>query len=32
LTWLRSMVQRHRIACDTPGALDVCLAWVNAVR
>ena len=30
LTWLRSMAQRQRIACDAPDALDVCLRQVAA--
>jgi tRNA dimethylallyltransferase len=28
LTWLRSMPERERLACDTPGALDACLQLV----
>jgi tRNA dimethylallyltransferase len=30
LTWLRSMPQRQRIACDAPDALDECLRRVAA--
>jgi tRNA dimethylallyltransferase len=30
LTWLRSMAQRQRIACDAPDALDTCLRRVAA--
>jgi tRNA dimethylallyltransferase len=30
LTWLRSMAQRQRIACDAPGVLDVSLRRVAA--
>jgi tRNA dimethylallyltransferase len=30
LTWLRSMPQRQRVACDAPRALDACIALVQA--
>jgi tRNA dimethylallyltransferase len=30
LTWLRSMAQRQRIACDAPDVLDACLRRVAA--
>ena len=29
ITWLRSMPQRHAIACDAPDALAQVLAWVD---
>ena len=29
LTWLRSMPQRHRIACDAPGAIDAAAALAS---
>jgi tRNA dimethylallyltransferase len=29
LTWLRSMPQRHRIACDAPGAIDAVVALAS---
>jgi tRNA dimethylallyltransferase len=28
LTWLRSMPQRHRVACDGPGVIDACVGWM----
>jgi tRNA dimethylallyltransferase len=29
LTWLRSMPQRHRVACDAPGAIDAVVALAS---
>ena len=29
LTWLRSMPQRHRVACDAPGAIDAAVALAS---
>ena len=31
LTWLRSMPQRHSVACDTPDALPQVLALAEAL-
>ncbi len=32
VTWLRSMPQRHIVACDAPDALQQVLAWVEQSR
>ena len=31
LTWLRSMPQRHRVACDTPGAIEAVVALATTL-
>jgi tRNA dimethylallyltransferase len=31
LTWLRSMPQRHRVACDAPGATEVVVALASTL-